>query len=178
MLRVEGLGIADVPGAFVTRPLESFVLTYAGLEGDRHAGLTMKAGSRQKHLPKGVELRNARQLSLVAVEELARIAEVLALPRVDFTWLGANLLLSGLPELTQLAPSTRLLFPSGAVIVVDGDNAPCTKAGRAVAEGAKVSDAGLPSRFVKAAWKRRGLVGWVERPGLVRVSDPVTLVSR
>ncbi len=176
-MRVEALGIADLSGEFVTRPVESFVLGYAGLAGDRHEGLTMKAGVRQKHLPKGTELRNARQLSLVSVEELAAIAQGLSLPRLDFTWLGANLLLSGQPGFTQLSPSSRLVFSSGAVLVIDGDNEPCTKAGRAVARGAGVGEA-LAPRFVQAAWDRRGLVAWVERPGLVRVGDGVTLVSR
>ena len=176
-MRVEGLGIADTPGEFVTRPLESFVLTYAGLEGDRHAGLTMKSGVRQKHLPKGTEIRNARQLSLVSVEECAAIAADLGLPRLDPAWLGANIVISGREGFTQLPLSSRLVFDSGAVVVIDADNLPCTHAGKAIAR-AVGGDGGLPQRFVKAATDRRGLVGWVERPGLVRVGDGVKLVSR
>ena len=189
-MQVEALGIADLPGDFVTRPIELAVLSYAGLEGDRHAGLTARAGVRQKHLPKGTEIRNARQLSLVSVEELAAIAHALGVPAIDYRWLGANVLLRTAPELTRCAPGSRLVFASGAVLVVDGENEPCRKAGKAIAEGFEILTAqrkpstplgqneGLASRFVKAAHRLRGVVAWVERPGLIRNGDPVTLVSR
>jgi hypothetical protein len=34
----------------------------------------------------------------------------------------------------------------------------------------------LASRFVKAAWQRRGLVAWVERPGVIRAGDEVRVM--
>jgi hypothetical protein len=173
--RVEHLGIADVPGEFVTRAIDEVTLTFEGLPGDRHAGLTLAAGVRQKHVPRGTVLRNARQLSLVSVEDLAHVAHALALPRLDFRWLGANVCVAGLPDFTRLAPSTRLVFESGAVVVVDGENEPCTKAGRAIVAGAGCPDA-VARAFVKAAHRRRGVVGWVEREGAVRVGDAVTVV--
>lgn len=176
-MEVEALGIADLPGDFVTRELELAVLSFAGLEGDRHAGLTMRAGVREKHLPKGTEIRNARQLSLVSVEELVQVAATLGLPQLDYRWLGANVLLRHAPELTRCAPGTRMVFGSGAVLVVDGENDPCRKAGKGIVRGAGVDEA-IASRFVKAAHRLRGLVAWVERPGLIRPGDPVTLVSR
>jgi MOSC domain-containing protein YiiM len=160
-----GLGIADAPGSFVTRTVTDLLLTLGGIEGDRHFGLTMKAGVRQKHHALGAEIRNARQLSLVAVEELAEIAARLNVPEVDWKLLGANLVLEGLSQLTQLAPSTRLVFPSGACVVVDSENDPCSKPARALQ---------LPD-FVKAAMHKRGLVGWVERAGVVRANDPVAI---
>ena len=176
-MKVEALGIADQPPDFVTRPLELAVLSYAGLEGDRHAGLTAKSGVRQKHVPRGTEIRNARQLSLVSVEELAEVARALGVPRVDYRWLGANALLSGAPGLTRCPPGSRLVFASGAVLVVDGENEPCRKAGRAVAQGLGVAES-VATAFVRAALHLRGLVAWVERPGVIRLGDSVTLVSR
>ncbi len=176
-MELAALGIADVPGAFVTRPLDLAVVTYAGLEGDRHAGLTMRAGVRQKHLPKGTEIRNARQLSLVSVEELEVISRALGVSRVDFRWLGANLLVRGAPSLTRWPPGSRLQCASGAVLVIDGENEPCRKAGQAIVEGLG-AEAQLAARFVKAAQHLRGLVAWVERPGTMRVGDALTLVSR
>lgn len=177
LMEVEALGIADLPADFVTRPLELAVLSFAGLEGDRHAGLTQRSGVRQKHLPKGTEIRNARQLSLVSVEELAQIATTLGLAKVDYRWLGANVLLKGAPRLTTCAPGTRLVFESGAVLVVDGENEPCRKAGGAIVR-ALGTEASVAARFVKAAQRLRGVVGWVERPGAIRVGDRVRLVSR
>ncbi len=99
----------------------------------------------------------------MSVEELAQVAAALGLAHVAPTWLGANVLVSGHAGLTSLSPSTRLVFASGAVLVVDGDNDPCLLSGAAVERGAGV--AGLKSRFVQAAQGRRGLVGWVERAG-------------
>jgi MOSC domain-containing protein YiiM len=172
------LGLAPPGGHdFVTQPVASLVLTFAGIDGDRHAGLTHRAGVRQQHLPKGTVLRNARQVTLVSTEELALVARALSLPVVAPAWLGANVLLSGLPALTQLPPSTRLVGPSGLSLVVDGENEPCRQAGRAVARGAQVDEA-LAARFVKAAWGLRGVVAWVECPGVLRVGDSLTVVPR
>ena len=165
-----GLGIADAKDAFVTRKVETVQLTYAGIEGDRHFGLTMKSGVRQKHLPRGLELRNARQLSLLSEEELAVIAEAVAVPRIDFSWLGGNLLTLGIPALTQLPPSTRLVFASGATVAIDMDNLPCTDPGREAAKHLN-GDATFASRFVAAATGRRGVVGWVEREGALTVGE-------
>lgn len=176
-MEVTALGIADRAGEFVTRPIDLAVLSYAGLEGDRHAGLTMKCGVRQKHLPRGTEIRNARQLSLVSVEELAQISAALGVGPLDPTWFGANVALRGAPGLTRVASGTRLRFSSGAVLVVDGDNDPCQKTGEAIADGLG-DEGGIVRRFVKAAAGLRGLVGWVERPGMIRLGDQVTVVPR
>lgn len=175
-MKVTFLGIADQPGSFLTRSVHQLTLGYAGIEGDRHAGLTAPAGVRQEYLDPEVVVRNTRQLSLVSAEELAATAQALAVPFLEPAWLGANLCLDGAPALTATGPSTRLVFASGAVVVVDGDNAPCKLTGAAVARA--LEDPSLQSRFVKAAHRRRGLVGWVEREGLVRVGDEVTPFPR
>lgn len=170
------LGIADDPTTFVTRPVERLALTWGGIENDRHFGLTAKAGVRQKHHPAGTEIRNARQLSIVSEEELAEIAGTLQVPRMAWTWLGANLCLTGLPKLTQLLPSTRLKFPSGACVVIDGENKPCTGPGKQ-AQRALGAPAGLVAQFVKAAHQRRGVVAWVERPGVVAAGDVIDVIG-
>jgi MOSC domain-containing protein YiiM len=175
-MRVEFLGLADVAGSFQSRAVERLELTYAGLEGDRHAGLTSPAGPRQDYLDPEVVVRNSRQLSLLSLEELAATAAALGLARLEPTWLGANVVLSGAAALTATGPSTRLLFPSGAVLVVDGDNAPCTKSGAAVARA--LGDPSLTFRYVKAAHRRRGLVAWVEREGPICLGDEVTAFPR
>jgi hypothetical protein len=172
-----GLGVADTPGTFVTRKLDRVTLTYGGIEGDRHFGLTMKSGVRQKHLPRGTEIRNARQLSLLSEEELAVIARAVAADSMDFTWLGGNLCVRGVPKLTQLPPSTRLVFPSGATLCIDMDNLPCTNPGKVAAQHLG-GDATFAARFVEAATDRRGLVGWVEREGELKVGDAFSVWVR
>ena len=174
-MRITGLGIADTKGSFVARAVDSVVLTFAGIEGDRHAGLVAKAAPGQRYAPRGVELKNSRQLSLVSLEELAETASALEVPALDWRTFGANVCFSMAPELTKLASGTRLIFASGAIAVIDGENEPCVKTGKALSAqlGRDVRSA-----FVKAGWHRRGLVAWVERPGLLRLGDEPRVVPR
>ena len=51
--------------------------------------------------PRGTEILNRRQITIVSVEELERIAEELGVVSVLPEWLGANLLLKGFSELTN-----------------------------------------------------------------------------
>ena len=169
--RVEGAYVVE-GRAVDSTPHEALTLTYAGIAGDRHEGLVRPAGAREPWYPRGTPMRNERQVSILGVEELAEIAVTLGLAHLDPAWIGANLVLSGIPHLTQLPPRTLLMFPSGATIRVDGDNDPCRKSGAAIA--AHVPDRpDLQFAFVKAAKDRRGLVGWVEREGEVRAGDEV-----
>jgi hypothetical protein len=169
--RVEGAYVVE-GRAVGSTPRDELVLTYAGVYGDRHEGLTRPSGPREPWYPRGTPMRNERQLSILGNEELAEIAATLSLLHLDPAWIGANLCLSGIPQLTQLPPRTLLLFPSGATIRVDGDNDPCRKSGKAIM--AHVPDRpDLEFGFVKTAKDKRGLVGWVEREGVVRVGDEV-----
>ncbi len=161
--------------SLVTRDVSEVKVTWEGFEGDRHAGLTRPADVRVKWFPKGTPIRNTRQVSLVSSEELALIATTLEVPRVLAAWLGANLELAGIPRLTELPPGTRLFFPEDATLVVEGENEPCTGPGKVI-EAHHPDRVKLASRFVKAAWKKRGLVGWVERPGLIRPGDAVKVM--
>lgn len=160
---------------FVTRELAETRVTFEGIEGDRHAGLTRRADVRTPWFPKGVPVRNTRQLSLVSSEELAQVAEALGIPKVLAAWLGANLEVEGVPRLTHLPPGTRLFFPEDAVLAVEGENEPCRGPGRVI-EAHHPDMEKLASRFVKAAWQRRGLVAWVERPGVIRAGDEVRVM--
>lgn len=167
--------IGAEPKNHVTRDMPEVKVGFEGFVGDRHSGLTRKADVRTPWFPKGTLVRNTRQVSLVSTEELALMAEALGLPQVLAAWLGANLELAGVPGLTQLPPGTRLFFPEDVALVMEGENEPCRKAGRAL-EAHHPEQAGLASRFVKAAHHRRGLVGWVERPGVIRPGDKAQVV--
>lgn len=167
--------IGPEPKNHVTRDMPEVKVSFEGFVGDRHAGLTRPADVRTPWFPKGTLVRNTRQVSIVSTEELELVAEALGVPQVLAAWLGGNLELAGVPRLTQLPPGTRLFFPEDATLVVDGENEPCRKSGRAV-EARHPERQGLASRFVKAAHQRRGLVAWVERPGLIRPGDKVRVV--
>ena len=166
---------------FVSSPVGELVLGYGGIEGDIHAGLTRQAGSREPWYKRGTEMRNERQLSILSVEELGQIAEGMGLAKVEAGWIGANLVLSGIPDMSFLPPRTLLFFEGGATLRVDGYNAPCRLAGGSIARHAGVtapegdfSKTDMALAFKDAAHMKRGLVAWVEKPGTIRPGESVT----
>jgi len=169
--RVDGTFVVEAAAVESTARPE-LMLTYAGVAGDRHEGLVRPSGAREPWYPRGTPMRNERQLSILSAEELAEVAAALGLPQILGQWVGANLVLSGIPHLTQLPPRSLMLFPSGATIRIDGDNDPCRKTGKTIAVQHK-GRADLEFGFVKAAMGKRGLVGWVEREGAIRPGDAV-----
>lgn len=172
--RVDGLYRTVQSGDFATAPVPELQLTFDGIAGDNHAGPTRRSGGREPWYPRGTEIRNERQVSLVAADELAAIAAGLGLPGIEAEWLGANLLICGVPNLTLLPPRSLLLFAGGATIRIDGLNTPCRKTGRAIA--ARFPDReGLEFAFLRAGRDRRGLVGWVEKPGTVRLGEEIEI---
>lgn len=172
--RLDGLYHA-VSASFVTTPVEAVSFDFGGIVGDRHHGLTREAGQREPWYRRGVEMRNERQISIVSDIELAGIAAEMGIAAIEPQWIGANLRLSGIDRLSMLPAGTRLAFEGGAVLKIDGQNAPCRIAGAVVAERVTVADrAALSLAFVAAARRRRGLVAWVEMPGIVAVGATVT----
>lgn len=147
-------------------------LHLAGIAGDCHGGHTRKSDSRMlKQYKRGTDVRNSRQVSILSVSELADIAAAMAIPEVKPEWVGANIVLSGVPDLTLLPPSSRLQFPSGATIVIDLENLPCRYPAEIIARHHPEARIG----FVAAARHKRGLVGWVECEGPIRRGDPVSI---
>lgn len=175
-MTLEGIATAVLvgrsPTTFVTTRQAEARVDFAGFEGDLHGGLTMLSGGRTPHFPRGTEIRNTRQVSIVSGAELQRIAAQAGLPRLLPEWFGANLLVEGIPNLTYLPPSTRLFFPQDAVLVVEGENRPCSSLA-GVIQGQYPEIAGLAARFLAAARGQRGIVAWVERPGVIREGDRV-----
>ena len=96
-----------------------------GFVGDKHRGYDRIAASYDPD-PTGTVRRNERQWSGVSLEELAIIGDRLDLegPLMPAT-LGANICVEGIPEFSRLARGSRLVFPSGAVLVVEEGNPPC-----------------------------------------------------
>ncbi len=173
--RVVGLFVA--PGkAFVTEPVDTLQLTYEGIPGDFHAGPTRRSGSREPWYPRGTEMRNERQLSIVAPDELQLVANRMGLREVQPEWLGANMSIDGVPMLSMLPAGTMLFFKNGVTVKVDAQNGPCRIAGREVAKGAGMEDVEAGSLlFPKAAKRLRGLVAWIEKPGTVTVGEEISV---
>src|SRR5262249_28124756 len=122
--RTEGLA-AGVGDAIETRTVERLSLSLEGIAGDRHAGFVRPAHVRVPWHKRGTPIHNERQLSLVSAEELANIADALGLPAIEPEWLGANVLVTGIPRFSSIPRGTRLFFASGAVLAVTDQNIPC-----------------------------------------------------
>jgi hypothetical protein len=166
---------ADAGGGdygFVTHPIDALEVVYEGIPGDRHFGLTRRSGGREPWYPRGTEMRNDRQVSLLAVDELAAIASGLDIPEVKAEWIGGNVVIEGLPQLSMMPPRTRLMFAGGAVIAIEGQNGPCRFSGKSIADHYPGRE-DIEHGFVKVAKRLRGLVGWIERPGVIRPGEEV-----
>lgn len=148
--------------------------TLEGLAGDRHAGFTRRADARAPQYPRGTEIHNSRQVSLVAEEELAAIAANMGVPVIEPEWIGANLVLGGIPNLSTLPPMTRVYFPELAAIALEGENHPCVYPGKAI-QSHYPDRPGIGRQFPRGAYHLRGVVGWVERAGMIREGDTVRI---
>jgi MOSC domain-containing protein YiiM len=173
--RVVWLGYQPVPVeklVITSAPLEAMPLKFSGYDGEVHSGLTRSSCSRvTKQHPKGTEIRNVRQVCVVSAEEMAEVAADMGLSAMDYAWVGASLVLEGIPDLTHLPPSSRLQGPDGVTLVVDMENLPCQ-------EPAVTIDKALPGLgkgFKRAADGKRGVTAWVEREGVLRLGDVVRL---
>jgi len=161
---------------FVTAAVEALDLGFDGIAGDYHAGTTRLSGGREPWYPRGTEMRNERQLSIVAADELAQIAAGMGISRIEPGWIGANLVLGGVPRLSMLPAGTMLFFAGGVTLKVDGQNAPCRLAGRSVAKNAGIEDVEAGALlFPRHGRRLRGLVAWVEKPGRIVRGEQVSV---
>ena len=168
---VSGLYLGLEVETIVTTPQSQVQVTFSGFNGDLHAGLTRKSDARTPFYPRGTLIRNERQVTIVSTIELAQTAAKMGITEIRPEWIGANVLIDGIPQLTHLPPRTRLFFDGGAVLLVTGENKPCTIAGKAIEQ--QVGQPGLADKFPKAAMRRRGLIATVERPGIINLSELV-----
>ncbi len=161
------------PGHFLTRPVAELGVDLEGIPGDRHYGFTRTAGAREKWYEAGSIMRSGRQISIVSVEELAKIAAAMDVPQIKPEWIGANILIQGIPDFSNIPWGARLFCGAKAALVNEGDNAPCRFAGREVAAHYPGRE-GMDLLFVKAAKNLRGIVASVEQPGSI-APGPVRL---
>ena len=172
-------------GDFVTHEVPELVLDMLGITGNRHHGPLRAAGPREPWLPKGMPIRNDRQLSVLSVEELALFATGLALPDASPELIGANLVVEGIAGFSRIAPGSHLAFggswggkgkfDGSAVLRVEAYNRPCRGPGRKLADAHGRPE--LEFDFVKAAVSLRGLVLSVTSPGVIRPGDAVVVVG-
>lgn len=146
-----------------------------GFAGDKHQGSRRKAFSGEWE-PEGTIRRNERHWSGVSVEELTQISNRLGLmENLRPATLGANLCIKGIEKFSLLPKGTKLVFPSGAVLLIEEYNPPCTDMGEKIAESYTTKSA-VPlnaKTWLRPAAGRRGVVGVIDVPGVIRVGDEV-----
>lgn len=145
---------------------------FSGVEGEHHAGLVRASCNRVvSQYPVGTEIRNTRQFTILSAEELDKIAANAGLSAIDPAWLGASMVIRGIPDFTHIPPSSRLQITGGATLTIDMHNRPCHLPAKVIDQDAP----GFGRAFKAAADDLRGVTAWVEREGQISIGDKVTL---
>lgn len=164
--------VSNRKDGLVSDAVEQLRMDFAGPEGEAHGGLTRESCSRVlQQYPRGTEIRNTRQLSIISAEELADIAAAMGIASLDPALLGATMVVEGLADLTHLPPSARLQGENGATVVVDMENQSCQLPARPI----ESRHPGQGAAFRRAAKDRRGITAWVEREGVFTLGEVLTL---
>ena len=146
-----------------------------GFAGDKHQGAVRETWEGEWE-PAGTTRRNERQWSGVSTEELEYITQRLELTEpLSPSTLGANLCIEGIPEFSRLPKGTKLLFPSGAVLLIEEYNPPCSDMGTQIVSkySTRSSQALTDQSWLRPASGRRGVVGVIDVPGEIRAGDEV-----
>jgi MOSC domain-containing protein YiiM len=153
----------SVPGVRVAKqPQDEAFLGPHGLAGDRHALEFSRSGNP-----------NLRQWSAISTDEVAQLcADMGVEPPFEPGAMGENLRLSGI-QLADVSPGSVLEFPSGARLLVSGQNDPCINAAKELSE---TYGPAVGQYFVKQAFGRRGILGTVLATGVVRPGDEITVL--
>ena len=171
--RVAWLGLNDDRAAKLgNRAVETLDLRFSGPVGESRSGLTRPSCSRViSQYPKGSDIRNTRQLCLMSAEELAEISSAMEVEALAPALLSVSVLLEDLRDFTHIPPSSRLVSETGVSICVDMENRPC----HLPAKGIEAAMPGKGKLFKQAAKGRRGVTGWVEREGVLKLGDELRL---
>lgn len=165
-------GVRSTEGTLWSEPAPEIMAQFGGVEGEVHFGLTAPSCVRMTaQYPQGTPVRNTRQFSVLSAEEMAEIAAGMGLADLSPSLVGATMVVSGIPDFSHIPPGSRLQAGSGATLVVNLNNRPCTYPARAI----EAAHPGAGKKFKPAAEGRRGIVAWVEREGPLRLGDEIRL---
>ena len=160
---------------FTKNSVETAQVEFDGFVGDKHRG-HMRGIYEGEPYPVGTIKRNDRQWSAVSIEELAMMTEGMNLQdNLTADTLGANLCFEGIPNFSGLPKGTKLLFPSGAALIVEDYNPPCHYMSEEIAKTYMTLSGESPGKldFLKVAKKLRGLVGVIDVAGEINQGDEV-----
>ncbi len=164
--------VADRSVKLSSDAVDMLDLSFAGVEGEAHSGLTRPSCSRVvAQYPRNTVIRNVRQLTILSSEELAGIAADMGLDRLAPQFVGASLVIEGIADFSHVPPSSRLQSESGTTLTIDMENRPCNLPGREI----EAVHPGFGKAFKAAAAGRRGVTAWVEREGRLRLGEQLRL---
>lgn len=164
---------------FITQSVDEVKTTFDGFPEDRHSGNLRKSGGREKvQYKSGTTIRNNRQWSALSKEELLIIADKMGIDEVKAEWVGANLIFEGIPSFSKLPPLSHIIInpesPEFVSLIVFEENGPCQHPNKVIAK--ETAGQTWKSTFMVAAKGLRGTVGWVDKPGFIRVGDKVEVL--
>lgn len=147
--------------------------TLEGILRDQHFGFTRWSKSKKSIV------RNDRQWTGLSVEEVEIIRQHMNLRELAAEILGPNVVIQGIPDFSQLPRGTTLAFDSGALFVVEEFTDPCARMGAHIAKTYETDQDGQQIKgnmFPKVANTLRGLVGVIDRGGIIREGDSVKVI--
>ena len=156
---------------------ETIQVEFDGIVEDKHRSY-MRGAYEGEAVPEGTVRRNDRQWSAVSLEELTKIEESMELETtLTAATLTANLCFKGIPNFSLLPIGSQLCFPSGAILMVEDYNPPCSYMSEKIAQTHTTTSGQPPKRlaFVKAAKRLRGLVGVVDVVGVINAGEEGTV---
>ena len=164
--------VIDMGAGIQSTAISNIAVTLDGPDGEAHGGLTRPSCSRVlSQYPRRTTIRNVRQMSIVSAEELDIIANKIGLPHIDPAWVGASMVVRGIPDFSHVPPSSRLQAEDLTTLVIDMQNRPCHLPAKVISS---VSETAAKS-FKTAAKGRRGVTAWVEHPGHLAVGNQLRL---
>jgi hypothetical protein len=164
--------VIDMGAGIQSTAIPNIAVTLDGPDGEAHGGLTRPSCSRVlSQYPRGTTIRNVRQMSIVSAEELDIIANKIGLPHIDPAWLGASMVVRGIPDFSHVPPSSRLQAEDLTTLLIDMQNRHCHLPAKVISS---VSETAAKS-FKTAAKGRRGVTAWVEHPGHLAVGNQLRL---
>lgn len=171
--RIEWLGVnPDRKVSLRNRAVDRVDVSLEGFAGESRLGLTRPSCVRVENLyPRGTTIRHSRQITILSRDELDDIRDAMGLDDFNPEWIGANMVLSGIPDLTHLPPASRLQAGNGCTLTLDLENGPCNWPGKVIDEDRP----GFGKSFRTAARDRRGVLAWVERAGSLQLGDDLRL---
>ena len=163
---------------------DRIVFQLDGPVGDIHTGFTRQLSGhdgdyiRTSALLRGATVFNWRSWTGLSFEEVTSIEHAL-ICNIPIGCLLENICISGIPNFSQLATGTRLVFPGTAVdgvvnqaiLTVWEENGPCRTVGERLEQ--LYNNPGLKTKFIREAQGKRGVMGFVLAAGVVNVGDTV-----